>query len=271
MSSDLTGSPRSYSANSSDYTDEINNLFKQYWKILDQERQKTIEGINKWRHDLEEHISKYADEQRALINDHYDRQRSILDEKLIENLEIANAFHDARQIARLNELCEASRLLEFQVATLKFSNYEMKQPEIIFVEKQLETKNLEESNMNARDIARRRRRHDKKNNNKMENTTDTNTSSPPDSITSNSKQKPECVCPLKSLFVVVFLIFIFSDQQSSKEKSKKKMNQSTDDSETQMMNNDESNNKCPICFMIFPLTMTRRNRQKHVNEHYTDD
>jgi uncharacterized coiled-coil protein SlyX len=237
---------------------------------LDQERQKTIEGINKWRHDLEEHISKYADEQRALINDHYDRQRSILNEKRIENLEIANAFQDARQIARLNEICEACRLLEFQVATLKFSNYEMEQPEIVIVDKQLETKNLEESNVNVRKTARWRRRNNNKNGNKMENTTDTNTSSPPDSITSNSKQKPECVCPLKCLFVVVFLIFIFSDQQSLNETT----NQSTvttDDSETQMMNNDESNNKCPICFMIFPLTMTRRNRQKHVNEHYTDD
>jgi hypothetical protein len=29
--------------------------------------------------------------------------------------------------------------------------------------------------------------------------------------------------------------------------------------------------KCPVCFMIFPLTMTVRDQSEHVSEHYRDD
>jgi hypothetical protein len=29
--------------------------------------------------------------------------------------------------------------------------------------------------------------------------------------------------------------------------------------------------KCPVCFMIFPLTMTAPDRSQHVQEHYVDD
>jgi len=33
---------------------------------------------------------------------------------------------------------------------------------------------------------------------------------------------------------------------------------------------DDSINKCPICFMIFPLTMTHNDRYRHVDEHMID-
>ncbi len=33
----------------------------------------------------------------------------------------------------------------------------------------------------------------------------------------------------------------------------------------------DSTNKCPICFMIFPLSMSQDERSQHVNEHYGDD
>jgi hypothetical protein len=46
---------------------------------------------------------------------------------------------------------------------------------------------------------------------------------------------------------------------------------SNNNSETYAANGDDSNNKCPICFMIFPLNMTYHDRQKHVGEHMIDD
>jgi hypothetical protein len=34
---------------------------------------------------------------------------------------------------------------------------------------------------------------------------------------------------------------------------------------------DNVSEKCPVCFMIFPLTMTERDQSEHVSEHYRDD
>jgi hypothetical protein len=34
---------------------------------------------------------------------------------------------------------------------------------------------------------------------------------------------------------------------------------------------DDLADKCPICYMIFPQTMTVHDRNLHVNEHYNDD
>jgi hypothetical protein len=45
----------------------------------------------------------------------------------------------------------------------------------------------------------------------------------------------------------------------------------TNDSNSQETNIDESNNKCPICYMIFSSYLSSKDRQQHVNEHYTDD
>ncbi len=41
--------------------------------------------------------------------------------------------------------------------------------------------------------------------------------------------------------------------------------------QTRIIRDNDSINKCPICFMIFPLSMTQDERSQHANEHYADD
>jgi hypothetical protein len=268
MSNDFIVPPHSSLSDANNYTNEIHKVFNQHWVNLNNERQASIDGIDKWHRDWKESIDKYANEQKVRINDHYDHLRSIFDEKYRENLETADSYYTAQKVDLFNELRGACESLKFEIATLKFSKYNVEHPEVIIVEEQLKTKNLEE-----KDIARRRRRLKKVNDDKMENNSGATASLQSNSTTSDSKQT-ECVCVLKRLFVVILLIFIFSDRQSSKIKPKRRSDQSTvntDDSKNQVINDDQSDNKCPICFMIFPLNMTRDNRQQHVNEHYTDD
>lgn len=38
-----------------------------------------------------------------------------------------------------------------------------------------------------------------------------------------------------------------------------------------VMNNDDMVDKCPACFMIFPLTMGAQERSQHVNQHFGDN
>ena len=33
----------------------------------------------------------------------------------------------------------------------------------------------------------------------------------------------------------------------------------------------DATEKCPVCFMLFPQTMKKQEREQHVNEHYADD
>ncbi|CAF4332428.1 unnamed protein product, partial [Adineta steineri] len=35
--------------------------------------------------------------------------------------------------------------------------------------------------------------------------------------------------------------------------------------------NDNISEKCPLCYMIFPLIMTIHDRHEHVQDHYNDD
>lgn len=124
----------------------------------------------------------------------------------------------------------------------------------------------------------RRRQQDKINGNNTQSTSDARANSPPNSVTSIAEQT-ECVRVLRYLFVIATLIFHSSNQESSKIncKKKKKKNKNaqstvdTDDSKDDVLNNNQSDDKCPVCFMIFPLNMTHDNRGQHVNEHYTDD
>lgn len=62
--------------------------------------------------------------------------------------------------------------------------------------------------------------------------------------------------------------------QSSQSNSDYIHNNSTSSSDDQKFFDIKDNNlleKCPVCFMTFPLSTTNRDRTKHVGEHYTDD
>jgi hypothetical protein len=44
-----------------------------------------------------------------------------------------------------------------------------------------------------------------------------------------------------------------------------------DNSKPDVNSEDDMTNKCPICFMIFPRSMVKHDREQHVNAHYGDD
>ena len=70
------------------------------------------------------------------------------------------------------------------------------------------------------------------------------------------------------------LMFSFSDEESVEEKSRTKSSSTknkTDNSNRQTTNASRPDNKCPICFMIFPTSMAPARQQEHVNEHDADD
>ncbi|CAF2583846.1 unnamed protein product [Rotaria sp. Silwood2] len=236
-----------------DYIDEIHNIFCQHWLNLDKEREIAIDSIDKWCLGWEKRIKKYANEQKVLLNNNYDRLRYVFDKKHKENVETANAYHNTQQLELFNELRHACQELEFQAVRLEYCKKEMEYPKVIDIEEREERTQLEQVDTDTLENARRRRRRCKEND-KTENTSSTSVSSSPNSITSSSKQT--------------------NNQQTSDTQSKRKDDQLTDTKNTskkQGKNDNDSNDKCPICFMIFPSNLTRSDRNRHVNEHIIDD
>ncbi|CAF1040735.1 unnamed protein product [Rotaria sp. Silwood1] len=254
MTSNFSAPLHTWSSCTNKYIVEIHNIFHQHWVTLDEKRRSTIEEIDQWRLQWEKSITKYADKQKVLLNDTYDRLRRTFDKKYKENVETANAYHSAQQLELFKELRDACQVLEFQVAKLEYLKMEMKYPEVIDMEEQKERMKLEEMNTTTEENARRRRRRCKDNDKKTENNSGNSTSLSPNSIASSSKPT--------------------NNRQTLETQSKREDSQRTgtkNDSKKQDKNTDDSNDKCPICFMIFPLNLTRSDRHQHVNEHMIDD
>ncbi|CAF1183823.1 unnamed protein product [Rotaria sordida] len=254
MTSDFTVPSHTGLPHTNNYIVEINNIFYQHWLTLDKKRQTEIDNINQWCLKWKKYIKKHADEQKVLLNNNYDRLRHVFDRKHKENLETANAYHAAQQLELFNELRDACQVLQFQVARLEYCNEKMEYPKVIDIEEQEEIIQLEQTDTNTRENARRRRRHCKDNDKKTEHTSSASASPSCTSITSYSKQTNN-----RRTF----------ETQSKREDDH--LTSTKDASIKQVKNDDDSNDKCPICFMIFSSNMTRSNRHRHVNEHMIGD
>jgi len=263
MADDIAKLPRHESSDKDHYANEINAIFSKHLETLDDKRQAIIDKIDKWCSDCTEQINNHANQQKCLLNDAYIRHRRVFDKKYNENLETANAYQIAKQEDLFNELRDACRLLKFKVAKLTFSKHEMEYPEVIIQEEPMERTNPQETTITKRNDARRRRRTNKNSGNTTENNNSATASSSSDLITANSEQT-RYIYILKYFFLMMLSICIFSARQSSKTTSKIKISPLID-------NKDDSYNKCPICFMIFPISMTHNGRYQHINAHMEDD
>jgi hypothetical protein len=124
---------------------EIRGIFLQHWEKMNNQKQASINAINNWRQNFIEHINKYAEEQLRHLADDYVRQQLDLEKKCEENLETTRAYYDAQNAELFNELRNACRLLEFQVAQLESVNGTLAGLKVITVQEQMERKKKEQS------------------------------------------------------------------------------------------------------------------------------
>ena len=68
--------------------------------------------------------------------------------------------------------------------------------------------------------------------------------------------------------------FICRRLHSSTTEPSNNENQSTDSRsalQSSSVDNPKTIDKCPVCFMIFPFSMSPDKRAEHIDEHYSDD
>ncbi|CAF1934672.1 unnamed protein product [Rotaria magnacalcarata] len=254
MTTTFTTPPYSWLPNTNAYVNKIDKIFYQHWKILNNEREKSIETINQWHHDWNKRIEKHAEEQKVLIINDYERLRPVFDEKYKENVEIANTYHHAQHLELFKELCDECKSLKFQVAMLQLVQRETEYPQVVTVEEQEEMQRLKQTDLSAQNEHRRRRRRAKDETQKTENKDDSKANLSHNSTTSSSNQ--------------------INNRQTFEIQDKEEDKQPTHNDITpnnKLKKDDNSNEKCPICFMLFSTNMNRHDRNQHVNEHMTDD
>jgi hypothetical protein len=126
---------------------EIREIFFHHWEKLKDQMIAGVNAINSWRQKFIEDINKHAEEQIRTLAEDYDRQRVSFYEKYEENLDTTRAYCSAQNLELFNELHNACRLLEFQVAQLESVTGTMTGIKVITVQEQIERKKKEQSDI----------------------------------------------------------------------------------------------------------------------------
>jgi len=137
--------PCRWSPDSTNAENEIREIFVQHWEKLKNQMIAKVNELNTWRQKFIEYVNKYVDEQILNLSADYDRQRLGLDQACEENLDTTRAYCTAQNIDLFNELRDACRSLEFQVAQLEYINGTVNVLKVITVQEQMERKKKEQS------------------------------------------------------------------------------------------------------------------------------
>ncbi|CAF1303112.1 unnamed protein product [Adineta steineri] len=211
-----------------------------------------INQINAWRDQTIQEIHQHVDEQTRILATDFEQLQHNLHEKCEENLDTTRAYCSAQNIKLFNELQNACRLLEFHIIQLETVTTTMSTYRVVTVKEQMERKQKEKSD--ALELKT----------NKSEEI----------SIVENINTTLDNGRENKDLSVQ--LVSSISDEIDSNPAMMKSSNNDSGSinnksiSTALRIHDNDLINKCPMCFMIFPMCMTESDRSQHINEHCTD-
>ncbi|CAF4313497.1 unnamed protein product, partial [Adineta steineri] len=168
------------------------------------------------------------------------------------NLDTTRAYCSAQNIELFNELENACRLLEFHMIQLETVTSTMSTYRVVTIKEQMERKQKEKSDASELKT------------NKSEEI----------SIVENINTTLDNGRENKDLSVQ--LVSSISDEIDSNPAMMKSSNNDSGSinnksiSTALRIHDNDLINKCPMCFMIFPMCMTESDRSQHINEHCTD-
>ncbi|CAF1451919.1 unnamed protein product [Adineta steineri] len=211
-----------------------------------------INQINGWRDQTIQQINQHVDVQIRILETDFEQLQHNLHEKCEENLDTTRAYCSAQNIELFNELENACRLLEFHMIQLETVTSTMSTYRVVTIKEQMERKQKEKSDASELKT------------NKSEEI----------SIVENINTTLDNGRENKDLSVQ--LVSSISDEIDSNPAMMKSSNNDSGSinnksiSTALRIHDNDLINKCPMCFMIFPMCMTESDRSQHINEHCTD-
>jgi hypothetical protein len=131
---------------SSKEENEMREIFYQHWKKMKNQMKTSIDVINLWRSQSIQEINSHANEQVRIFQADFKLQRGIFDKKREDSLNIAKAYHQAKQNDLFKELYNECQLLEFQVAQLEYIRNENERPNVVIAEEQTRRNKQDKTN-----------------------------------------------------------------------------------------------------------------------------
>lgn len=148
--------PYRYSFIGSKEENEIRAIFYKHWGKMKNQMKAAVDEINTWRSQTIQNTNAHADTQIRTLDADYRQRRAMFDRIREENLEIAKAYHQTKEIQPFSELCIACRSLQFQVAHLENLQAEIFRPQVITVEEPTRRSKQDNRNIHMSDYNNRK-------------------------------------------------------------------------------------------------------------------
>lgn len=240
-------------AESNEPENEIRTIFSQHLEKMRNQTNVSFIAINEWRRNTTEHINKHADEQIQLLQNDYTKQRAALDRLLEENLETTQAYIAVQNGELFGQLRDECQKLTILMSQLEYVKADIECPRLTTVEEQVQKQKQQQQCTTFK------------------------------SDVHQSNVKSEHILPMNVLDKQTEneCTSIVSPTSNETQPQPLSIATTTDDNiqaanvqneiRNEVVENENPIDKCPICYMIFPMGMPSNERIQHVNEHYSDD
>ena len=234
---------------------EIQELIYRQFKTAQSEVVMTSININTWRERTVQFIHQYADEQLRILHDDYHRLGTSIQQNLEETLDTVRACREANDSDLFVQLRNECRQSKFQVAQLENVDSKMESPRVVTIEEQ-----------------KKRHADHLKNDVQAKHSEIT--------VQNRFNERPSIGRELESVHFFNLFLFRGSPTLPFSSKQQPTAKRRADDTPTTpdkldsnpiTTNSEDQAETCHVCFMIYPLNMTHRERCQHVQDHFPDD
>ncbi|CAF2410395.1 unnamed protein product [Rotaria sp. Silwood2] len=217
--------------------------------LHDQER-KAHQAIEEWSTSLMVQIRDYTSQQRRLLQHAYESHRKYLEDMRGQFVETSSIYEQNKDTEEINRLIERCKTLEVELVKLNYPSKDTPFIEVIPVEppEQMDHKKSNQGKTGNESI-------EKSLIEKSE------TESLPDGGDSD----------INSYSKSTYATFNRTKQTLTNASELSTSDNDYNRPETSGIGDDSSNNKCPVCYMIFPSNMSTTLRSIHVGKHYEDN
>ncbi|UJR21006.1 hypothetical protein I4U23_024106 [Adineta vaga] len=209
--------------------------------MLDNAKKQRLVEINSWEKETIRQIQKYTSKQSSLLQNEYDSQLHIWKSRRQAFHKILDVHEQNRNISQISELLNQCRSLKFELSAIGYSDQNI--PFILLRYNNAATNvNQNETSSYRNEVARSQTEHRYENNAKNY---------------------------TGSTFANVQQTNLLT-RTTTNENIDGYCDSRCDNTYCDVNDNDESMDKCPTCYMIYPLHMTKTQRLEHFTEHFNN-
>ncbi|CAF3421643.1 unnamed protein product [Rotaria sp. Silwood1] len=230
--------------------DEIYSIFQRHGNSLIEQETKAYRAIEEWSASLILQIREYASQQQRLLRHAYEKQRKYFEDLRGQFVETSFIYEQNKNTEEINRLLEKCKTLEVELVKVNYPTRDTPFIEVIPVEpsEQMNHKKLNQNKTANGEFEKPLIQKDATESLLGRRDFDVNSYSNSTYATSN---------PINQTSANTSVISTSDNDYNNPKASG--------------IDDDKLNDKCPVCYMIFPRHMSTDLRSIHVDKHYEDN